>query len=276
MFIMIPRTFILAVSLVFLFSCQPAGPGKKPAGTKQQESTGNVQKAYYDDGTLKAEVEVKDRKRHGVTKNYRADGSLLSTIEFREGKKHGKACNYYTNGSKQSEIDYVNGIKHGESKWFHKNGQFYRVTPYVNGKITGIRRKYYDNGALLSECPYKKGFPGVGLKEYTKSGRLKYQDLRIEVREINRLETENKMYYKLSLSDGSTRVKFYLGDLTEGMYMNNNMSPISTSNGVGTLDLALKKGYTIQKNLKITAEKITPNKNHLILQRNYAIDAVND
>lgn len=70
----------------------------------------SVQKEYYQDGTLAAEIELRGSKPHGVAKYYDQNGNLKSEIHYKEGLKDGKEI-LYDNGQILQTIVYEKGTK---------------------------------------------------------------------------------------------------------------------------------------------------------------------
>jgi antitoxin component YwqK of YwqJK toxin-antitoxin module len=108
-----------------------------------------TQKMYYENGNLKAEINLKDGKMHGISKSYHKNGKL------------------------QKESIFKNGELNGISKRYHKNGKLHIEENYKNGELDGIKRSYYkSNGALKEEYYIRNGISNV--KTYHKTGELKY------------------------------------------------------------------------------------------------------
>jgi antitoxin component YwqK of YwqJK toxin-antitoxin module len=260
------RISIIAVMLgVVFFSCHDAGTLKN----KNRDDDTRIVREFFSNGKVKAEISIKDNKRHGITKNYSNKGRLLSVVNYANGRKEGKATNYYSSGKVHSTMVFMNGLKEGEAVWYYENGNPYSVNQYVGNKLNGIQRKYYRNGNLQSEIPYKNGQPGTGLKEYTEEGKLMGDYPVIVVREINRIETEDKFILNIYLSTRMSNVHFYLDDLDSGKYLKKNMYEIPSEKGVATRTYDMPQGYVKFQKINIIASVRTRLGNIYITQRTY-------
>jgi antitoxin component YwqK of YwqJK toxin-antitoxin module len=261
------KILMITVTLVAVFiSCHDAGTNKK---SKSRDKDISIVREFFPNGKVKAEISIKDNKRHGVTKNYSKTGRLLSVVDYAYGRKEGRATNYYSSGRVHSTMVYKNGLKEGEAVWYYENGNPYTVNQYVNNKLNGIQKKYYRNGNLQSEIPYKDGQPGTGLKEYTEAGELINNYPEIVVREINRVETEDKFILNIYLSRRMSNVHFYLDDLDSGKYIKRNMYELPSENGVATRTYDMPQGYVKFQKLNIIARARTKLGNTYITQRTY-------
>ena len=219
--------------------------------------------------TAKPEKKKKLPKKDGLVVNKRKDGSVLSEINLKDGKLHGPAKDYYADGTLHAEFNYVAGLLENEMKWYHKNGNLYKITPYLHGKIHGMEKIYSLEGKLVAEQPYKDGFPGVGIKEYSREGKAVPSKATIVIEEIDNIALKGEYILKLSLSDKTKNVKFYTGELTEGKYMNDNLTGILTKNGVGEIRYAVPPGFYAMEKLTIIAQKTTRQGGKYITQTKY-------
>jgi antitoxin component YwqK of YwqJK toxin-antitoxin module len=261
------------VFLTFLLACTPKDkepePSPLPPGIR-------VVKEHYPDGKLKSETQAKGKLRHGTSKDYRKDGTLESLVTYENNQKHGLAASYYPDGrTVKTEMQYVHGRKQGEATWYYPDGTVYRKTPYENGQITGLRMTYYKSGVLQSETPYWEGQPGMGLKEYTQEGKLRSYQARIVIQEVDRISMDNTFTLFISLSDKSRSVRFYQGKLTNGSYWNDQLSPITTENGIGELQFHLSRGTFKMETLNIVARDKTSLGHYHILQKEYHLAVEN-
>ncbi len=242
--------------------------------TKKNAKNGNnkeiqIVRKYFKNGKLKSEISVKGNLRHGVTKNYSKNGKLLSEVNYSNNKKHGLTINYYSSGKVHSKLNYVNGFKNGESFWYYENGQVYRVNPFLNGKLHGIQKYYYENGQLMAEVPYKIGLPGMGLKEYTKGGKLISGYPKIVFKEIDQVAISDKFTLIISLSEKASKVKFYIDDLDEGRYLKKYMFEIPSERGIATKVYEVPIGFVKLQKINVVAKITTDMGNPYITQQNY-------
>lgn len=208
--------------------------------------------------------------KDGVVKQYHADGSLKNEIPFERGKKNGVAKNYYKNGRLRQQVSYVDNIKHGDVITYYESGKKYQVTPYDSGRIHGIRKKYRMDGRLMAEVPYYNDEACAGLKEYLTNGELKKQYSSIEVTEINNLLRNNEFILRISMSDNSKKVVYYLGKLdADGCIGEDAMKVVPQRPGVLELKYSLGPGMFIMEEINIIAVVQTRLGNPYVVQRSY-------
>jgi len=261
------RFFIIGFVLYLaLTSC---GHADKRGNYRDENNNVRMVRQFFSNGYLKAEIPVKDNKRHGITKNYSSEGRLLSTVNYINGKKEGKTTNYYFTGKVHSTILYKNGIKEGNAIWYYKSGKPYSINPFINNKLNGVQKKYYESGKLQAEIPYKDKQPGIGLKEYTSEGKLITNYPKIIIQEVNQIAASDRFILKIYLSKRSGNVQFYLDDLDQGKYLKKNMYEIPTKNGVATRVYDVPPGYVKFQKINIIARVKTDFGNTYITQRPY-------
>jgi len=207
----------------------------------------------------------KDSKFTGIYKSYHTDGYLYSEIKFENGLKHGLSKRYYPDGKLHSEIYYENGKKVGLSKWFYTSGEVYRVTPYKNGKINGIQKKFFRDGTLQAEIPYENGNRKIGLKEYNKYGDLLKSYPKIVFTAYDNTQTNRMYLLKCSLSNKSRKVKFYLGELNDSIFIVDEKNYLLTENGIAVIRFIQKPGSKGNSVVKVIAVYNTRTGNKKIL-----------
>jgi len=261
------RFFIICFAFFLsLTSCKYSDTKKN---YRDENDNVRMVRQYFSNGYLKAEITVKDNKRHGITKNYSSTGRLLSTVNYVNGKKEGKTTNYYSNGNMHSTILYKNGVKEGDAIWYYKSGKIYSINPFVNNKLNGVQKKYYENGKLQAEVLYKDGQPGIGLKEYTHEGKLITDYPKIIVQEVNQIAASDKFILKIYLSKRSADVQFYLDELDQGKYLKKHMYEIPAKNGVATRVYEVPPGYVKFQKINIIARIKTDFGNTYVTQKPY-------
>ena len=206
-----------------------------------------------------------DSKFTGIYKSYHTDGYLYSEIKFENGLKHGLSKRYYPDGKLHSEIYYENGKKVNLSKWFYTSGEVYRVTPYKNGKIDGIQKKFFRDGTLQAEIPYENGNRKIGLKEYNKYGDLLKSYPKIVFTAYDNTQTNRMYLLKCSLSNKSRKVKFYLGELNDSIFIIDEKNYLLTENGIAEIKFIQKSGSKGNSVVKVIAVYNTRTGNKKIL-----------
>lgn len=153
----------------------------------------NVNRSYYPDGTLKADVEIVDGLRHGI------------------------AHNYYSNGKVHTQFTYQYGFKEGNGIWFFEDGTVYQITPYVKGKKEGVQQKFYDTGQLLAEIPFQSDSLMEGTKEYLKNGTLvtRYPPFELQQKSSNSKMVVYKVSGISSKKIKAVKAQLKLGDKWE-------------------------------------------------------------
>lgn len=237
------------VSLLFIITLFAVGCTKE----EQQKSRGKLQglhKFYFPDGSLYLEINYKDSIPHGLSKRYFKSGQLLEEAEYREG------------------------IQHGITKTYYENGTLSSITPYDSGRIHGIKKKYRKDGSPAYEAPFHHDKPCVGLIELFLSGRPVDNYPKIIVTEKNDLLRSGMFTLEFSLSDKSTRVEYFKGQLTDGKYIGSQAKEIYVSNGVGKLFYVVPPGGFEMERMNIIAKVKTDLGNYYITQvtHNLAIE----
>jgi len=258
---------------LILSACQQE---KQPEETSSRDPNVRIIKELYPNGRLKSSTEAIGKLRQGISMEYRSDGTLENEINYDQNRKHGPARSYYSDGNTiKNEILYENGYKQGIAKWFYDSGKIYRETPYDQNMITGIRRTWYEGGGLQAEIPYLKSQPGTGLKEYTSSGKQKEFKAGIRITEQDRISIDGSFTLLFDITDGSKKVEFFSGVLTQGQYLNDKLSGLPTENGRGSMQIHVSKGTFKMETLNIVARIKTSLGNTLILQKEYHLAVEN-
>jgi hypothetical protein len=161
---------------------------------------------------------------------------------------------------------YENGFREDSSKWYYQEGQLFRSTPYKRDTIDGTQKQYYRNGKLKAKLKYIKGYRTPYLEEFSKQGKLidNYPDLVINT--VDDYESKGIYRVSLSLSDKSTKVRFYRGDFTNGVFDTTQCIRIKTIEGIGRLDLK-KSGFQKSDYVGIIAEILTGFGNNYLLYK---------
>ena len=202
----------------------------------------------------------------------RDDGTLSSINQVEDGGVvNGTRTTYYRDGKTvYSRLTFKHGIKHGISIRYYNNGQIYEHANYTDGKKSGLSRKYYKDGKLLSECEYEKGNPKPGLKEYHKDGSLVTSYPTVNFREINLLESKNRIDLEISCTKKSDGVKFYLlehdGEETSRIYL-------ITENGSASQRYYLRPGEKIDRKIELLVEIPTELGNTMVRTLTYQLSA---
>lgn len=180
-------------------------------------SCGNFSWLPKEESAIATATEKKGGKViNGIDKKYYPNGKLYAEIEMKSGKRHGLSKSYYRSGNLHLEMPYVNGEKEGDAKMYWESGRVKRVTPYSKGKINGVRKSYFTNGKLSSALTYQTGNPHNDLKEYTQEGNetSNYPQLKYSI--DDRLDSDGSYKVTFSFENGGKKSEFYVGKLING------------------------------------------------------------
>ena len=122
---------------------------------------------------------------------------------------------------------------------------------------------------MIAEYPYKNGYPGLGMKVYSGEGNVVSSKTAIVVEEIDRIALKEEYILRISLSDKARNVKFYTGQLTDGKYMNDDLTYILTKNGVAEIRYAVPIGFYAMEKINIIALTTTRQGGKYIMQTKY-------
>jgi antitoxin component YwqK of YwqJK toxin-antitoxin module len=173
----------------------------------------------------------------------------------------------------RSELVYKEGKLDGMQKRYYESGALYKEEPYVKGKRHGLVKKYRESGKLMTEVDYKNGQPGTILKEYLTDGRLKTKYPKIVVEEIDNLSSSGEYTVRVTMSDGTKNVKYYLGELDDGVYFSDFLKEHhDVKDGVLELKAYLKRGEKLNQEINIVARMPTRLNNAFITSHRIRIN----
>ncbi|MEI6049706.1 MAG: hypothetical protein WCS03_12455 [Bacteroidota bacterium] len=210
-------------------------------------------------------IAVADTGYTGI-KLYMSGQIVVKEVTFKNGVREGLMKSFYQTGELRQTFWYRNGLREDSAKWYYQEGKVFRSTPYKKDTIDGIQKQYFRNGRLKAKLGYIKGLRTPYLEEFTKDGKLMsgYPELVIKIRDD--YHTKGTYSISMELSDKSTKVKYYLGDLLVGVFDTAHCKKINIIKGVGFLNLkktgSAKTGYT-----GIIAEILTNYGNNYLLYK---------
>lgn len=207
----------------------------------------------------------------GLVTKYHENGKVSTIIKYVNGEKHGLAKSFYSNGNLKAMVNYEYNVKQGEARMYYEKGGLYRTSVYYEGELDGIRKKYRPNGDLMSEIPYLYGWPGIGLKEYTVSGKLKRNYPKLIVEKVYDPADENISFLKVYFSDKNEKVEFFLGQLVNDRYLHRRLTDIQSTGGVGKINVKNLRPPGEDLQLNIVGKLKTRLKNPYIVQRQVSI-----
>ena len=210
-------------------------------------------------------ITVPDTGFTGISK-YLSGTRLAKEVTFKNGVKHGLMKTFYPSGKVRQTFWYENGLRQDSARWYFEEGQLFRTTPFKNDTVDGIQKQYYRTGRIKAKIGYSRGLRTPYIEEYTPEGKIVggYPQVVIDTRD----DYNTKGMYKitLELSDHSTKVRFYRGDLSGGVFDTTRCEIIKTVNGIGNVDLRKRESPT-SDNIGIIAEILTSFGNNLLVYK---------
>jgi antitoxin component YwqK of YwqJK toxin-antitoxin module len=241
------RLLILSLVVIAL-SCEDRGKKGNTIANKENE---RVVVTKYSDGTVRAEIPMKD------------------------GKKNGLAVEYYQGGKVYREVEYIDGKKEGIAKRYFENGQLAQETFYKNDKMHGTQKKYRENGDPASVAEYYEDNPRKGLIEYFTDGKVKDNYPQITITPEDRVYNEGLYVVHISLSEKAKEVEYYVGQLTKEKIIDPNSKKIWNTDKYGNaqIEYTVMPGTFIMDKIHIIAKVKTPLGNYFITERDYNVAA---
>ncbi|MBI5010408.1 MAG: hypothetical protein HZB98_12335 [Bacteroidia bacterium] len=238
-------TILFLMMILLISGC--GGDGNSQAGSQAASDT----------------VSVPDTGYTGI-KQYFTGNTLIKEVTFKNGVREGLMKSFYNGKQVRQTFWYENGLREDSAKWYYPEGQVFRATPYDRDTINGIQQQYFKNGKVKARLEYKKGMRTFFLEEYTSDGKLikDYPDMVVTIND----EYKNSGTYKISigLSNKATKVKYFRGDFSNGVYDTSKVDPIKTVNGVGNLTLR-KASAPTKTSVEILAEVLSSYGNNYLL-----------
>jgi len=236
------------IIILLIFLAAAAGScnvenNNKDKNVQTKEDDARIKKAYYDNGNLKSEITIKNKRKNGPAKKY------------------------YTTEELHTIVNYTDNIKEGEAVWYYKSGQPYRITQYKNNKIIGTRKLFYEDGQLMAEIPYKDNEPQIGLKEYNKNGALLTNYPHIVFNTNDLIREQNLFIVTCQLSNHSKKVMFY--QELKGTDGKEKLFEIPTKSGIGKLEFHIPSRIKDTKTVTIYARIKTTLGNPYIIKNSY-------
>jgi len=225
---MFPGSLIIIITMLLLSGCNGRGSAKKESQSRNDTVT------------------APDTGFTGISQGM-SGRYIVNEITYKNGVRQGLMKTFYASGKVRQTFWYENGLRQDSSRWYFEEGQLFRTTPYKNDTIDGIQKQYYRTGRIKAKIGYKKGLRTTYFEEFTPEGKLVggYPQLIVNTED----NYKSKGIYKVSLelSDKSTKVRFYRGDLSKGVFDTAHCEKINTVKGVGYLNLkktgSPKQGY---------------------------------
>jgi hypothetical protein len=211
-------------------------------------------------------VTVPDTGYTGI-KKYMSGKYLIKEVAFKNGVRQGLMKSFYQTGEVRHTFWYENGLREDSSIWFFQEGQKFRVTPFKKDTIDGIQKQYYRTGQLKAKLGFSKGLRTMLFQEFTPEGKLisGYPSLVVSI--TDNYKTQGLCKVALELSDKSRNVRYWRGDLSNGLFDTVHCEKLKSINGIASLSLkkttAKTTGY-----VGVIAEILTNfGNNHLVYKK---------
>jgi antitoxin component YwqK of YwqJK toxin-antitoxin module len=203
-------------------------------------------------------------------KKYLSGKLVVKEVTFKNGVREGLMKSFYQTGEVRQTFWYRNGLREDSAKWYYLEGQLFRSTPYKRDTIDGIQKQYYRTGRLKAKIGYSRGLRTTYLQEFTPEGKLVggYPELVVNVRDDYKV----KGIYGISLelSDKATNVRYWRGELSNGLFDTVRCKRINIIKGIGTLDLK-KNGSSKSGYIGVIAEILTNFGNNNLVYKKIAL-----
>lgn len=244
------RITILILIVIAFISCESTENEKKTTKNKNEDK---VVVSKYGNGSVRAEIPMKDGKKNGIAKEY------------------------YEGGELYREIEYVNGKKAGISKRYFENGHVSQETVFKNDKIHGTQKKFRENGKPASVAEYYEDNPRKGVVEYFTDGKVKDNYPQIVITPDDRVYSEGLYIVRISLSEKVKEVEYYLGRLTKEKTIGPNSKKIwnTDKNGMAQIEYPVLPRTFLMEKIHIIAKITTPLGNYFITEKDYNVAAEN-
>jgi len=229
---------LFLIPIIFLISgCNGKGPAKKELQVAADSIT------------------VADTGYTGI-KKYMSGRTLVKEVTFRNGVREGLMKSFYQTGEVRQTFWYEKGLREDSSIWYYQEGQKFRATPYKRDTVDGIQVQYYRTGRLRAKLGYSKGMRTTFFQEYTPEGKIVGGYPSLIINTIDEYKTKGIFRVSLSLSNKSTSVRYWRGDLSNGLFDTAHCKKINTIKGIGMFDMK-KAGSLKESYVGVIAEILT-------------------
>ncbi|MBL7857680.1 MAG: hypothetical protein JNM57_08320 [Cyclobacteriaceae bacterium] len=96
-----------------------------------------MKEEYFDDGTLRSTVSIKNGLYEGEMKKYFKSGRIESIEKWHEGKRNGECLYFYESGLPMYKLSYKEDLLDGPSFRYNENGTVSRMGLFMSGRNIG-------------------------------------------------------------------------------------------------------------------------------------------
>jgi hypothetical protein len=191
---------------------------------------------------------------------------IVNEVTYKNGVRNGLMKTFYQSGKVRQTFWFVNGLRQDSAIWFWEEGQVFRTTPYKNDTMDGVQKQYYRTGKLRARLSYKKGLRTPLLEEYTTEGKRVTGYPELVINTVDEYKSKGIFRINLSLSDKSTKVKYYRGDFSGGVFDTAHCEKIKTTEGTGKIFLK-KSASARTESLGVIASILTGYGNNYLVYK---------
>jgi hypothetical protein len=187
-------------------------------------------------------ITVPDTGFTGI-RQYMSDRLLVKEVTFKNGVRQGLMKSFYQTGEVRQTFSYKNGLREDSSIWYFLEGQKFRATPYKRDTIDGVQVQYYRTGRVRAKLGYSKGMRTTFFQEFTPEGKIVGGYPTIIANTKDDYKSQGIFKVMLSLSDKSTGVRYWRGDMSNGVFDTTLCKRIKSLKGIGSLELKKSQSH---------------------------------
>jgi len=179
---------------------------------------------------------VPDTGFTGIRQYYSGE-KLVKEVTFDNGVRQGVMKTFYADGKLRQTFMYRNGVREDTARWFYEDGKVFRETLYKNDTMNGDQTQYYKTGKIIARMSYINGLRTPDLVEYAGNGKVltTYPELIYKIKDD--YNTSGLYKINLELSERTSKVRFYRGEFSNGVFDSLKVAEIPVKSGVGYLEL---------------------------------------
>ena len=238
---------LIIIIVMFWFGCSVNGPSKNDASAVNDSSS------------------PADTGFTGI-KQYMSGTHLVMETTLKNGVKEGLMKTYYPNSKLRRTFWYENGLREDSANWYYEEGQLFRTTPYIRDTVNGIQKQFFRNKKVKAQIGYKKGLRTTYFEEFYQDGQLISGYPTVDLSIKDNYGSGGIYSIILKLSDKSTQVRFYRGDLGNGVFDTAHCAKINTVEGTAIVNLR-KTGKPQPLSVDIIAEILTGYGNNYLVHK---------
>lgn len=168
--------------------------------------------------------EVEGGMDKGIAKAYFDNGTLRAKVEVADGKLNGKYVDYFKSSKVRKECTFKDGLLNGPSKILFETGKVYEEALYDMGYNKGTTTRYNMDGSKIAELKYEKG-KMVSLTEYNRGKGTTYE-LHVEAK----YNPYNSKYtYLFSITPKPQKVDYFVVTKGEEYLIDGNIYTVNST-----------------------------------------------